>query len=115
MKTARLRSLQIWTIIVLILCCLLVPFSVYTVIMHTPSKLMLEASRDRQLQIQRDDVQNLRSDMRLALDDLDTFRRGEIHLLLFFVAAGAGIVGFQIWSLYVIRRIKKEDVSDHAA
>ena len=114
MKSIRIRKLQTWTIIVLIAYTLLALF-VYKFVAPNPARLRLEASMDRESQIQRQDVQPLRSNLSLALVRLDALRHDKDEFQIIFFAATAGIVGFGIWSLYMMGRIKKEDLIDHAA
>ena len=88
---------------------------VYKVVAPNPAKLMLEASVDRESQIQREDVQGLRSNLDLALVRLDALRHDKYEFQIVFFVATAGIIGFQIWSLYMIGRIRRKDLIDHAA
>ena len=62
----RIRKLQTWTVIVLIAYVSLA-LLVYKVVAPNPAKLMLEASVNRESQIQRQDMQGLRSNLSLAL------------------------------------------------
>ena len=114
MKSTRIRRLQIWTIIVMI-AYIILALLVYRVVVPNPAKLMLEASMDRESNIQRDDVQTLRSNLGLALVRLDALRHDKDEFQICFFSATAGIVGFTFWSLYMIRRIRREDLIDHAA
>ena len=114
MKTTRLRKLQTWTIIVLFVYTLLALF-VYKIVTPNPAKLILEASMGRESQIQTEDVQGLRSNLGSALVKLDALRHDKDEFQIVFFAATAGIVGFGIWSLYMIGRIRREDLIDHAA
>jgi len=66
MKSMRIRKLQTWTVIVLIAYVSLA-LLVYKVVAPNPAKLMLEASVNRESQIQRQDMQGLRSNLSLAL------------------------------------------------
>ena len=113
MKSPRLRKLQTWTIIVLIAYTLLALF-VYKFVAPNPARLKLEASTDRESQIQRQDVQLLRSNLSLAFVRLDALRHGKDEFQIIFFAATAGIVGFGIWSLHMMGRIKREALIDHA-
>lgn len=88
---------------------------VYKIVTPNPAKLILEASMGRESQIQTEDVQGLRSNLGLALVRLDELRHDKHEFQIIFYAATAGIVGFGIWSLYMMGRIKREDLIDHAA
>ena len=88
---------------------------VYKCVAPNPARLKLEASMDIESQIQRQDVQTLRSNLSLALVRLDALRHDKDEFQIIFFAATAGIVGFGIWSLYMMGRIKREDLIDHVA
>ena len=65
--------------------------------------------------IQKQDLQSFRINLKVALTKLDTLRHSKYELQLIFWVAIISIVGFNGWSLYMIGRIKKEDLHDHTA
>ena len=92
----------------------LLAFFAYELVAQNSARLMLEASVDRGSSIQRQDVQGLRSNLSLALVRLDELRHDKHEFQIIFFGTTAGIVGFGVWSLYMIGRIKREDSIDHA-
>ena len=115
MKSKRIRKLQAWTIIVSLVYTLLAVF-VHEFVNYTdPGYLMIESEANTDSMIQRQDLQSSRINLKVALGKLDTLRHSKYELQLIFLLAIISIVGFNGWSLYMIRRIKREDLHDHAA
>jgi hypothetical protein len=117
MKSKRIRTLQTWTIIVTLVYTLLAVFVHEFVIYTDPGYLIIESEADRESMIQNQNLQSLGINLKVALTKLDTLRHSKYELQLIFLLAIISIVGFNGWSLYMIRRIKSEseDLHDHAA
>jgi hypothetical protein len=115
MKSTHLRALRTWTIIILIAYGLLGVFAHEFVVHTNPGYLIIESVGDTESQIQSQDLQSAKINLRVALRDLDTLRHSKYELQIMFLLAILGIVGFSCWSLYRIGRIKREDSHDHAA
>ena len=115
MKSKRIRILQTWTVIVAVAYTLLAVF-VHEFVKHTnPGYLIIESVGDTESEIQRQDLPNAKINLRVALSKLDTLRHSKYELQLIFLLAIISMVGFSGWSFYMIRRIKSEDLHDHAA
>lgn len=112
MKTKRLVRLQTWTIIVLVAYallagCLLLQFPAVQPILSTVGGANSE--------IKTADLPRLQSDLRFVVSSLATFRHDRNELLIICFAATVGIVGFLGWSLFVISRLKRENLIDRIA
>jgi hypothetical protein len=115
MKFKRIHTLKTWTIIVSVIFTLLAVF-VHEFVNHTdPGYLLIESEADTDSMIQKQDLQSFRINLKVALTKLDTLRHSKYELQLIFLLAIISIVGFNGWSLYMIGRIKKEDLHDDAA
>ena len=89
---------------------------VHEFVVHTnPGYLIIESVGDTESQIQNQDLQSAKINLRVALRDLDTLRHSKYELQVIVLVALIVIAGFNSWSLYMIGRIKKEDSHDHAA
>jgi hypothetical protein len=112
MKTTRLVRLQTWTIIVLAVYASLAVYMFYAIPTGQP---MWSSIGHADSEIKSADLQRLQSDLHSAVSSLATFRHDKNELLLICFVATVGIVGFLSWSLFVIGRVKKECLINHAA
>ena len=114
MKLKRIRILQTWTVIVALVYTFLAVF-VHEFVKYTDPGYLLIESGDTESQIQNQDLQSAKINLRVALSKLDALRHSKCELQLIFLLAIISMVGFSGWSWYMIRRVKSEDLHDHAA
>ena len=107
MKSKRLFRLQTWTIIALVVYLLMAIYMFFAIPTRRP---MWSIPGLAEKESQRADLQQLQRDLRQAVGDLSSSLHYKDELLNAFFVATVGIVGFLGWSVFMIGRIKREDL-----
>ena len=113
MKSKRLRTLQAGTLVVLLLCVLLFLFMAIAI----PNGATLWADKqwaDEQIRGAQT-LEQLQRVAHFAASSISAGQQTWSTLLYIFMFATIGMLIFLGWSLFMIRRIKREDSSDHDA
>ena len=110
MKSQRLRKLQIGTAIAIVLYLMLVTY-MFLAMPFSPK--WNNAVVERRIQSAAS-MQELQTDLRSAVSSLSTYRHSSLQLQLLCLVASIGTVGFLGWSLFMMGRVKREDLSDRA-
>jgi hypothetical protein len=82
---------------------------IYQFVFPTPAKQTWEHRYSGSV-MQTADSQVLQSHLNSAVISLETLRHDKHELQLIILVAALGIVGFHGWSLFMINRLKKEDL-----
>jgi hypothetical protein len=112
MKSERLKRLQTWMIIVLVVYAMMAVY-VCTFIVNQRAKPIWGSNVAYvNEESQNTSVQRLQSNIRSAGSSVGFLSRRlneESYLLRIFFLSTVGIIGFLGWNLFMIGRLKKED------
>lgn len=115
MKSKRLRRLQTWTIAVLILCVLMLGYSMVVRVRHAILLAVTAPSYqpmlERHIESART-MQELQSDIVVYNQNFSNALQVERDLLHIYFGANVAMIGFLGWSTFVIFRLKKEIAHD---